>query len=777
MDGKIRYYIDSIKNYINNSLSFPLMVMYFIMLLTNTLLRDTKDTMLVNSQAGVEAIPILKSWAVIPCSVLFFIIYSRLAHILSKRALFLSIVYFFVAFYVLFAILIFPFKHQMTPLQLGSRLRQSLPINLHPLVAVIEEWALGLFYVVSELWASAVCQLLFWQVANDVMTIHRAKSSYPIIGAMGNLGMVFAGQLLRIFADRRDVIQAQAYLRISNKQIQERIQRKRAEQQRLFEKQQMERERLRLIEIQRQQLYDELMKQRKKEKNITPNHRNKPYKHRRTDSDSKRFRNLAHKYYSTFAPEEIKVSDQTMKDLRRGLDEEKTPSLSFESGLMDINSSEINDINLKKYNLNGQQSYFPTLPSFGEFPTNFHPIFQGVSEDPLDAGWMATHFGISVVMLTGAVIITLCYNSVYRRKHSSHHSHGHHENEKHHDHEHHSSKKNHSAHHHHHHHHHPHQVVHEETRLEANGDTNEGSSLLKTRARLGSGVKKIETNSESTSIDIAPSSHQNDEKQYYQSQKPSKPKLTLWESLRMLSHSIPLRCAAVLVSSYGLTIALVEVSWKGQVKHAFVDQNDYARFMGSFWTWTGLISMIFMLLGRTILLNIGYRAAVLFTPVLMGISGTLFFIMVELTGRQVADAKQTGGPIQPIQIAAYIGGLAVLISKASKYAFFDSTKEILFIPLDRESQSVGKAAIDVVAYRLSKSGGSLFLQGVIFIFGSVVEGGVLPISILFFIVVSLWLWAALVTGKLMHQAQIAERKHSDIVVTGNKDENEPPPNI
>ena len=59
------------------------------MLLINTLLRDTKDTLLVNSSAGVEAIPILKSWAVIPSSFVFFYFYQRVSKSMSKKHLFL----------------------------------------------------------------------------------------------------------------------------------------------------------------------------------------------------------------------------------------------------------------------------------------------------------------------------------------------------------------------------------------------------------------------------------------------------------------------------------------------------------------------------------------------------------------------------------------------------------------------------------------------------------------------------------------------------------------
>jgi ATP/ADP translocase len=82
------------------------MAMYFVMLLLNTILRDTKDTMLVNSVAGVSAIPILKSWVTIPSSVCFFFAYSRLQHArsVSPRAKFMILLFSFAAFYCVFAL-------------------------------------------------------------------------------------------------------------------------------------------------------------------------------------------------------------------------------------------------------------------------------------------------------------------------------------------------------------------------------------------------------------------------------------------------------------------------------------------------------------------------------------------------------------------------------------------------------------------------------------------------------------------------------------------------
>lgn len=93
-----------------------------------------------------------------------------------------------------------------------------------------------------------------------------------------------------------------------------------------------------------------------------------------------------------------------------------------------------------------------------------------------------------------------------------------------------------------------------------------------------------------------------------------KAKMSMKESAKFLMSSRYIRDLAILVISYGMCINIVEVSWKAKLKQAFPDPNSYSAFMGNFSSATGAVTLIMMLLGRTIFEKFGWKAAAMVTP-------------------------------------------------------------------------------------------------------------------------------------------------------------------
>jgi len=75
------------------------------------------------------------------------------------------------------------------------------------------------------------------------------------------------------------------------------------------------------------------------------------------------------------------------------------------------------------------------------------------------------------------------------------------------------------------------------------------------------------------------------------------------------------------VVSYGISINLVEVTWKSKIKAQFPNPNDYSQFMGNFSTATGAVTFLMMLLSRVIFRKFGWGTAALITPTVLLITG------------------------------------------------------------------------------------------------------------------------------------------------------------
>jgi len=195
-----------------------------------------------------------------------------------------------------------------------------------------------------------------------------------------------------------------------------------------------------------------------------------------------------------------------------------------------------------------------------------------------------------------------------------------------------------------------------------------------------------------------------------------KVKMGLRESAKFLMNSPYIRDLAILVISYGMCINIVEVSWKSKLKLAFPDPNAYSAFMGNFSSATGAVTLGMMLLGRTIFQKFGWRNAALVTPTMIGVTGLAFFALNIFAPTFAPIAASLG--TTPLMLAVLVGAAQNILSKSSKYSLFDPCKEMAYIPLDQDSKTKGKAAVDVIGNPLGKSGGSLIQQFLIFSVGS-----------------------------------------------------------
>ena len=231
------------------------------------------------------------------------------------------------------------------------------------------------------------------------------------------------------------------------------------------------------------------------------------------------------------------------------------------------------------------------------------------------------------------------------------------------------------------------------------------------------------------------------------SKKKKKAKLSLVQSFKMIFTSKYLGLIAMLVLSYGISINIVEGVWKAKIKELYPTVEAYTTYMGVFQAYQGVVCIAFMLVGSNILRQVSWSTAAMLTPVMILITGLAFFaniIFDDSIGLQIAAFFGTG----PLAMAIMIGMAQNVLSKATKYSLFDSTKEMAYIPLDDEMKSKGKAAVDVIGGRFGKSGGGLLQSTFFILMPTYTFAEATPyFAIVFFFMVIVWLFAVRGLGK------------------------------
>jgi AAA family ATP:ADP antiporter len=438
----------------------PLGFIMFGILFNYTLLRDTKDALVVNA-AGAGIIPFLKFYCVTPAAVIFVMLYAKLCNVFSKETIFYVVVTPFLVFFGFFAFVLQPNFEMLHPSnELINSLNNQYP-KFSGFINIYAYWSYSAFYVLSEIWGSAMVALMFWQFANEIVRYSESKRFYGLFVVIGNVSLILSGQVVR--------------------------------------------------------------------------------------------------FCST-----------------------------------------------------GIRVYFP--------------------EDPWK--W-SVYFLMSTVVFMGFVTMY-----IYRWMHKN--------------------------------------------------------VLIDPKYYDGAVTSKKE--------------------------KKSKPGLV--DSMKLMIKSKELGLLAVLIMAYGVTINLVEVQWKEQLKFYYAgDKGGYNAFMGNYSTWSGILTILFSLfIGSNILRLLTWFKAAMITPFVILAGGTVFFCFILsndidlIKGFTHSILSSLG--TTPVTAATFLGAGIVIVSKVVKYSLFDPTKEMVYIPLDNELKTKGKAAVDVIGGRAGKAGGAFVQSTLLAVMGT-----------------------------------------------------------
>ncbi|MGE3954606.1 MAG: Npt1/Npt2 family nucleotide transporter [Parachlamydiales bacterium] len=179
----------------------PMGLLIFALAFNYYVLRCVKDSMLTTAaHSGTEALPFAKIWVLIPMAFLLSAIFYKLSHRLNAVHLFSSIVGGFLAFFLLFALVIYPLGDTLHLHTIADWLEGRLPKGFVGMIAVIRYWSYALFYVMAELWGSMCMTVLFWGYASEVTKLDEAKRFYSLFAIAANLAGVVAGPCSTCFA-------------------------------------------------------------------------------------------------------------------------------------------------------------------------------------------------------------------------------------------------------------------------------------------------------------------------------------------------------------------------------------------------------------------------------------------------------------------------------------------------------------------------------------------------------------------------------------------------
>ncbi len=195
------------------------------------------------------------------------------------------------------------------------------------------------------------------------------------------------------------------------------------------------------------------------------------------------------------------------------------------------------------------------------------------------------------------------------------------------------------------------------------------------------------------------------------------------EGLRLLLRKRYLLLIFVIMVCYNVCIIMVDFQYKVRMEGHITGQENIGALFGDFYFYVNLASLLFLLfITKNIIRYVGLTVCLILLPLTMGLPAIISFM--------------TAGWL--------MGLVASGIGQAGKYAFFDPSKELLYVPCTVDEKYKAKGAIDLIGHRGGKGLASVIN---IIIHGYMVLWESLVYSLVFSGLLLLWIGAAVKVGK------------------------------
>ena len=243
-------------------------------------------------------------------------------------------------------------------------------------------------------------------------------------------------------------------------------------------------------------------------------------------------------------------------------------------------------------------------------------------------------------------------------------------------------------------------------------------------------------------------------------EKKKKVKLSFIASIRLILQSRYLLLLLCVVLGYNVFMVLLESIWKGSINAyknylvelfkqtmPLLDARKFAEkeiknvyFLQNIFV--GLLSLFIIFFFSRTVSKKRWSLVAFVTPFIGGVMSLLFMFSYFFIKKFLPEGSSFLGGINPLHLSVLIGLAITVFIKASKYVFFDTSKERAYIPLDEEARVNGKAAIDAIGSRLGKGMSAIFISTVLDPFFSNETVALISFTLLFLILI-LWIFAIL----------------------------------
>ena len=167
----------------------------------------------------------------------------------------------------------------------------------------------------------------------------------------------------------------------------------------------------------------------------------------------------------------------------------------------------------------------------------------------------------------------------------------------------------------------------------------------------------------------------------------------------------------------------------------------------------GCVTILLNLTGRFVFEYCGWGTAALATPVIMLLSGTAFFGL-SLAAMHFGVDSSTA----LLAAGAFAGAMTQVFARSSKYSLFDPAKEMVYIEMDKEEKSKGKAAVDLMGSQAGKTGASGIISTSLVVFGGTASACLPAVAGMYGVVIALWVRAAVTLRKLMADTELQRQE-------------------